>query len=147
MIYLGADHGGYERKEQLKRYLKRQRVRFMDLGPDRLNTDDDYPLIALRVARAVRTNKRHRGILLCRSGVGVSIVANKVPGIRSVLANTPWTARMARRDEDANILSLSAEQLTAAQARRIVRTWLTARFAGFPRYRRRLKQIGEVERV
>lgn len=147
MIYLGADHGGFTMKETIKRKLARARIPFIDCGAQSYDRFDDYPLIARTVARAVAGHPRHRGILFCRSGVGVTVVANKVRGIRSVLAEDAWIARRARRDENANILALPAEHLTPAQLWTIITAWRTTRYRGAPRDRRRLRQIRTIERA
>lgn len=145
MLYIGADHGGYKLKELLKHHLEKSRIPFRDLGARSLNPQDDYPPIAQKVARAVARGRRAGGVLLCRSGVGVAIVANKVKGVRAVLAPDAWLATRAKRDEDANVLCLPAERLTAAQAWQIVRAWRAAPFRGAARDRRRLRQIQRIE--
>lgn len=146
MLFLGTDHGGFRLKEQLKRALQSHGLRFVDLGAHQLDSRDDYPLIAERVTRAVAKHKANRGILLCRSGVGVNIVANKKRNIRAVQAADVWTAKRARRDEDANILSLSADKLSTKDAWKIIRAWLSAPFRNSVRDRRRLRQIQSIER-
>jgi ribose 5-phosphate isomerase B len=147
VIYLVADHGGFRAKERLKRALGRQRRRVEDLGPARLDPSDDYPPAAARLALAVHRSAQHRGIALCRSGVGMAVVANKFPGIRAVTAVDPWSARRARQDEDANVLALAADRLTDDAILRISQAFLTTRFAAIPRYRRRLRQIRKIERA
>lgn len=147
MLYLDADHGGFKLKEGLRLRLSRAGIAYRDLGPTRPSRTDDYPIPAQRVARSVSRGPRHRGLLICRSGVGMAIVANKVRGVRAVLAADAWTARRARRDEDANVLALGADRLTAAAAWRIVRAWLTAPFRNAARDRRRLREIQRIERA
>jgi len=146
MLYLGADHGGFQLKERLKRRLVRRRLPFIDVGANRYDRDDDYPDIARSVAALVARNPRHRGLLLCRSGVGVCIVANKQPGIRAVSSEGTWTAARSRRDDDTNILCLGADHLTEARALAILSTWLRGKFRNSPRDRRRLKKIAGFER-
>lgn len=147
LIYLGTDHGGYELKEQIKRKLQTAKLPFKDLGAHQHDPTDDYPLIAAQVARAVSRSSQHRGVLLCRSGVGVNIVANKTKNIRAVQAADVWTAERARRDEDANILSLPADRLSTKDAWKIIRVWLSAPFRNSARDRRRLRQIQSIERA
>lgn len=146
MIYLGSDHGGYKLKETLKRILRKSRIPFRDVGPRRFNSRDDYPPIAARVARAVARDPKHRGILLCRSGVGVCIAANKVKGVRAVLAGDTWIAKRARRDDDANVICLPSERLKPAAAWAVVRAFLRQPFRNAARDRRRLQQIKRLER-
>ncbi len=147
MIYIGADHGGFSLKESLKRRLRRKRVAFEDVGAFEYDSDDDYPRIARSVTSAVKRNARNRGIIICRSGVGASIAANKVRGIQAVLADDAWTAGRGRRDENANVLALGAEHVTEPQAWRIVTAWLTTRYRNTARDRRRLRQISATERA
>lgn len=146
MIYLGSDHGGYKLKEQLKRKLGTAKLPFKDLGAHRLDPTDDYPLFAARVARAVSRNDKHRGILLCRSGVGVAVSANKIRGIRSTVASDGWFAARARRDDNVNVLALPADRLDLATAWKIARAFLNTKFRNAARDRRRLRQIQSIER-
>ncbi|MBI4093052.1 MAG: RpiB/LacA/LacB family sugar-phosphate isomerase [Candidatus Kerfeldbacteria bacterium] len=145
MLYLGTDHGGYKLKEQLKHMLAKAKIPFIDIGARRLDPSDDYPPIAARVARAVTRDQGNRGILLCRSGVGVAVVANKVMGVRATVAPDPWLARRARRDDNINVLALPADRLTAAASWKIIRTFLATRFRNTTRDRRRIRQIKAIE--
>lgn len=146
MLYLGADHGGFRLKERLKRQLARRRIPFSDVGALRYELNDDYPDIARSVAALVARHPRHRGLLVCRSGVGVCIVANKQSGIRAVASESTWNAIRSRRDDDANILCLGADRLTDAQAMAILTAWLRTAFRNAARDRRRLKKISNFER-
>jgi ribose 5-phosphate isomerase B len=145
MLVLGADHGGYTLKEFLKRVLLKSGHEVFDVGPAKLRSADDYPLIAAEVARRVRRTTGGRGILLCGSGVGMSVVANKFPGIRAVNAWDVKVAIRARKEEDANILVLPAHFVTQAGARAIVQVWLSTPFQRIARYRRRLGEIARIE--
>lgn len=147
MIYIGADHGGYALKESLKRRFRRSRIAFTDVGAFENDPDDDYPLVATKVTSAVKKRSGNRGIIICRSGVGASIAANKVRGIDAVLANDAWTASRGRRDEDTNVLALGAERISEQQAWKIVSAWLSTRFRNAVRDRRRLRQITRIERA
>lgn len=147
MLYLGSDHGGFRLKEKLKGNLQRLRIPFTDLGPNRIVPDDDYPLIAKRVALAVQKQAAHRGIVLCRSGVGANIAVNKVRGIRAVNGSDVWTVLRGRRDDNTNVLTLGSERLTSTQTWLIVRAWLTGRFRNASRDRRRFRQIKAIERA
>ncbi len=145
MLFLGSDHGGFKLKQQLKRKLMQARYDVSDLGAHQLDPDDDYPLIAFRVARAVIRHSSHRGILLCRSGVGAAVAANKINGIRATVATDAWLAGRARRDDDINVLTLPADRLNTAAAWKIVQAFLRTKFRRSPRDRRRLQQIKAIE--
>lgn len=142
-IILGADHGGYRFKEALKRFLG-VAYDVKDLGNAVEDRNDDYPAIALRVAQQI-ARTHGRGILICRSGVGVCIVANKVRGIRAVHAQTAAIARAARKDEDANVLCLGQDHLTLVDAKRIVTAWIATPASYARRHRRRVAQIRRIE--
>lgn len=144
MIYIGADHRGYQLKEQLKTYLSGRGYKLADLGTDS-EESVDYPLIAAKVAEAVKEDPNNRGILLCGSGVGVCIVANKFKGIRAGEAWNADVARRARTDDNINILCISADTIELADAQKISQAFLDTSFAGEDRYKRRLKQIEEIE--
>ena len=146
IIYFGADHRGFELKEHLKDFLKSKGYEIADLGNDHYDKDDDYPDFAEKVARKVRLDYGNAlGVVICASGVGVDIVANKFRKIRSVLAATPDQAYDSRNDDDTNVLALAAEYLKPEEAERILTTWLETPFAGDERLRRRLKKIDQIE--
>src|SRR3972149_6282523 len=120
MIYIGADHRGFQLKEEIKKYLAERGEKFKDIGNLKFEPDDDYPDFAVKVAGEVaKSPKKNRGILLCGSGVGVDVAANKVRGVRSALALSAWMAQAAREDDEVNVLSLSADVTDAATATRI----------------------------
>jgi len=147
MIYLGSDHRGFWLKEKIKLWLRQWQLPFEDLGPEKLLKDDDYPLIAHAAARLVAAHSDAAvAILICGSGVGVSIVANKVAGIRAGLGFSGQQIKAARRDDDINVLALPADFLSAKKAQKIVRIFLETEFVDLPRRRRRLKQINEIEK-
>ncbi len=143
MIYLGADHGGVQFLRRVRRALPGLTVR--DLGPKTIVPTDDYPLIAGRVARQVARTKSHRGILVCRTGVGMAVAANKIAGIRAVQGTSVPVAVRSRQEEDSNILALAAAYLTVRAAVKIVRAWLREPFRPRPRYRRRLRQLTRLD--
>ncbi len=146
LIYIGADHRGFQLKETLKKYLKDQGYEVLDVGNDKYNENDDYPDFAKLTAQAVGQDPwNRRGILICGSGVGVDIVANKFKGVRSALINNPNQAYLSRHDDDANILSLAAEFTDKEIAEQILKTWLTTPFSGEEHHKRRLDKIGEIE--
>lgn len=145
-IYLGADHGGFNIKEEIKRHLKEWGYTFEDLGAHAFDPNDDYPKFASATAAKVAEKPYvHRGILFCRSGVGMDIAANKIRGIRCAQVFTPEMARKSREHNNTNILSIATDYLTPEQIREIVRMWLKTPFSGEERHARRLKQIENLE--
>lgn len=148
MIYLGADHLGFELKEKLKTFLEKEGYEFEDLGNAIHDPDDDYPDFGAAVARRVAESpSENRGILLCATGVGMNMVANKLKGIRSAVI---WEAdeeliRCSRKHNDANVLSLPAEYLSEGQMKEIVKLWLETPFSGEERHVRRLKKVESLE--
>jgi len=138
-IALGADHRGFALKEKLALYLKRLGFKVDDRGtftPERV----DYPDFALAVAEAVARGQAQRGILICATGIGMSIAANKVRSVRAALCLNTRMARLAREHNNANVLCLGADFLTAAQAKGVVRVFLGTDFAG-GRHSRRVRKI------
>ena len=146
MIYLGADHRGFQLKERLKKRLIDEGFEVTDLGPDTLIPGDDYVIYAHKVADAVAGGlEKDRGILFCGSGAGVDMVANKVEGIRSALVFDVPRAIQARQHENANIISLPSDTLDEEQAFEIVKSFLTTEFKGEERHQRRLEELKQVE--
>ena len=147
MIFIGADHRGYNLKEVLKIYLKELSLECEDLGAKKFNPEDDYPDFALTVAKKVAENpEENRGILICGSGVGVDMVANKIKGIRSALCFDAAQARASRNDDDTNVLSLTADFIAEEKAKKIVKVWLETPYAKLEKYERRLNKIKEIEK-
>ncbi len=145
ILYIGADHGGFELKELLKKFLKDSGYTVNDMGNDHYDENDDYPDFAKFVAGKVTADLYNsKGILICKSGVGVDIVANRYPEIRSVLATSPDHAMASRRDEDTNVLSLAAEYLDPERAKQIVSAWLQESFSDEERHKRRLEKVREI---
>ncbi len=146
LIYIGADHRGFQLKETLKKFLKDQGYEVIDAGNDHYDENDDYPDFAKLAARAVSQDPwNRRGILICGSGVGVDVVANKFKGVRSALVNNPDQAYLSRHDDDTNILSLAAEFLDEKTASQILKTWLSTPFSDEEHHRRRLEKITQLE--
>lgn len=145
-IFLGADHRGFTLKEQLKDWLTGEGHEIVDHGATKLNQDDDYPDYATVVARDVTGHQTARGIVICGSGVGMAIAANKVPGVRAVVAYDEAVARSSRTDDDTNILSISADHTNVDTAKEIITTWLMTDFSGDPRHQRRLEKIALLEK-
>ena len=142
-IIIGADHAGYQLKEAIKPFLKEIGFAVTDVGTDS-DRPTDYPDYATRVAEAVSTGVFPRGILICGSGLGMSITANRFPGVRAALCLDEETARMSRLHNDANILVLAGKKTDTATARAMARIWLTTPFEG-GRHQKRLDKIREAE--
>ncbi|MGE5584650.1 MAG: ribose 5-phosphate isomerase B [Bacillota bacterium] len=143
-VAIGSDHAGFEMKESLKEYVKSLGHEIEDFGAPSCDPVD-YPDIGYRVAKDVASGRFDRGVLICGTGIGMSIVANKVPGVRAALAGDVESARLAREHNDANVLALGARILRLDLAREIVRVFLETGFAG-GRHARRVEKIalGEV---
>lgn len=139
MIYFASDHGGFELKEHLKSFLMKDGQVIEDLGPTS-DSSVDYPDYAKLLTDAVLRQEDGRGILLCGSGIGMSIAANRVPGIRAALVHDILTARLSRQHNDANVLVLGGRLLGKDLAVEIVKTWLATPFEG-GRHERRLAKI------
>jgi len=143
-IALASDHAGYAEKEQLKPLLKDLGVDFEDLGTAS-EASVDYPEYARKVAEKVARGEVEQGVLVCGSGTGMAIAANKVPGVRAAVAWTEDIARLAREHNDANVLSIGARVTPPDEIAKIVRAWFDAKFAG-GRHAQRVEKISEMER-
>ena len=146
MIYLGTDHRGFELKEKIRQWLSDWGYKYEDMGAFEYDKADDYPDFAKRVAEKVAAETSARGILICGSGVGVVIAANKVKGIRAGTAINAGQIKDSVNDEDANVLGISADYLSG-QAEEIVKTFLETKFSGEERHVRRVNKIGELEKL
>ena len=144
MLVIGSDHGGLSLKSILSDYLKERNIEVIDAGTAG-DASVDYPDFGLKVAELVAAGKADSGILVCGTGIGMSIAANKVPGIRAALVTDPFMARMAKEHNNANILVLGGRVLDDQQARELVATWLDASFEG-GRHQGRLDKIAEIEK-
>jgi len=142
-VYIGADHAGFELKEKLKTYLNKN-YNLIDLGNTKYDKNDDYPKFASKVAKKVSKSKSF-GILICGSGQGVCIAANKIKGIRAVLAEHIKDSKMARLDDDANVLCLQGRLLSFNKAKKICDTFLQTEFTNFKRHLRRINEIKKLE--
>lgn len=143
MIAIGSDHGGYKLKEEIKKYLDEKEIKYKDYGT-MSEEAVDYPNIAKEVAEAVQANQCDSGILICRSGIGMSIVANKFKGIRCASCHNENTAKYAKLHNNSNILSIGAADVTTNEAICILRMWLATEYEG-GRHEERLKIIEEIE--
>lgn len=144
-IALGCDHAGWPLKELVADLLRRAGHHVVDVGAHVFDPEDDYPDYALAVAELVANGRCARGIVICGSGVGASVVANKVPGVRAAVCHDAYSARQGVEDDDVNVLCLGARVIGSGLAGVVVRAWLEARFSGENRHARRLAKILEVE--
>lgn len=145
-IYLGADHRGYKLKEELKKFLAEEGYEVEDLGAFKYDQNDDYPDFARQVAERVASDPEHnRGVLLCGSGAGMDIAANKVKKIRATLVYSEDSVRAARNDDDVNVISLAADVLSLEETQKIAEIFLKTPFEGAGRFKRRLQKISEIE--
>ena len=142
-IALGCDHGGYELKEFIKRVLERLGYSYEDFGCNSTESCD-YPNFGAAAARAVAEGKCQRGIVICTTGIGISISANKVAGIRCALCSDPLSAKMTRLHNDANMLAMGAGIVGENLALEIVETFLNTPFSGEERHSRRISLIEEI---
>lgn len=143
MIAIGSDHGGYKLKEEIKKYLEEKEIPYKDMGcisEERV----DYPNIAKEVATQVQSKKCEKGILICKSGIGMSICANKYRGIRCALCHNEHTAQYSRLHNNSNILAIGADEVTVNEAICILRMWLATGYEG-GRHEERLKIIEKIE--
>ncbi len=142
-IALGSDHRGFQSKERIKEYLTAMNHEVIDFGVPSASSAD-YPDTAFPTANSVSAKEAEMGILICGSGIGMSIAANKVAGIRAALCHDELTAQMAREHNNANILCLAADLIGEELARRTVDAWLASKFAG-GRHERRINKIADFE--
>ncbi len=145
-VSLGADHAGYLLKEELKARLEVAGYDIVDVGTD--SSDPvDYPDFAAAVARSITSGAADRGIIVCGSGAGASIAANKIEGIRSATVHDAYTAHQAVEHDDMNVLALGARVVGGAVAAEITETFLGAKFSGEERHTRRLEKVRELDRT
>lgn len=143
MIAIGSDHGGYKLKEEIKKYLEEKNIKYKDYGV--MDEErEDYPVIAKKVAKSIQSKECDSGILICRSGLGMSIVANKFKGIRCTPCHNEYTAKYSRLHNDSNVLAIGADDVTVNEAICILRMWLATEFEG-GRHQERLEIIKDIE--
>ena len=143
MIAIGSDHGGYKLKEEIKKYLDEKEIKYKDFGT-MSEESIDYPNIAKAVSKAVQSKECDKGILICRSGIGMSICANKFKGIRCTPCYAEETAKYSRLHNNSNILAMGADNVTVNDAICILRMWLATEFEG-GRHQERIDLIQEIE--
>lgn len=142
-ILIGADHAGFKLKEELKKHIKKLGHDVKDYGT---NSEEsvDYPLIGVKVAKDVVKSKA-RGILVCGAGIGMSIVTNKVKGIRAALCHNEFTAEVARTHNNSNILCIGSRDVEKDMAKKIVKIWIETEFSNEDRHKRRIDEISKIE--
>lgn len=142
-IFIGADHNGFELKTKLKDYLQRGGYEVVDCGDEQLHPDDDFPQFASKVVESMISDPSYdvRGILVCGSGQGMCMAANRFKGIRAALGYDQEAVRSARNDDDCNVLALPSHDLSFEQAVGIAETWLITPFAAAPRFKRRIQEM------
>jgi len=145
MIALGSDHGGYELKEEIKKHLMEQGYAIKDFGVNSPDSED-YPDIARPVCISIVNGECEKGILVCGTGIGISIAANKVAGIRAALCGDCYSAKMAKEHNNANVLALGGRVVGTGLALEIVDTWLKAEFQG-GRHQTRVNKIHDIEKL
>lgn len=143
-IAIGADHAGFEAKEKIKKQLDEMNIAYEDLGTNSLESVD-YPEFGAKVGRAVRDGQVDEGIVVCGSGIGIAIAANKIHGVRAAQAWNEETAKLARQHNNANILSIGSRVTAAEDIPKIVKAWFDAKFEG-GRHERRVNEITELEK-
>ena len=144
-IAIGADHAGFPLKEQLKSWLESAGHRVIDLGAHDLDPEDDYPDFAAAVARAIQAGQADKGIICCGSGVGASITANKVPGVRAGLCHDTYSGHQGVEHDDMNVICLGARIVGLDLSKEIVSAFVAASFIPEPRFQRRLNKLNQVE--
>jgi ribose 5-phosphate isomerase B len=145
-IAIGADHGGFPLNERVIEELRAAGHEITDFGTHDGSQPDDYPDYALKVGRTVQAGSADIGILICGSGVGAAVAANKLSGIRAALCGDTYSAHQSREHDDCNVLCLGARVTGVELALEIVRGFVAARFTGEERHRRRLEKVAEIEK-
>src|SRR5947207_312100 len=145
-VALAADHAGYDLKQTLLAYLRKMGFEVLDLGTDTGDIPSDYPEFADRVAHSVLSGEAERGILVCGSGVGASIAANKHPGIYAGLCHDTYSAHQGVEHDNMNVLCVGSRVIGIELAREIARNFLNAKFSGEERHVRRLQMVKDIER-
>jgi ribose 5-phosphate isomerase B len=145
-IGVATDHGGFEMKRRLAQLLATEGHEVVDFGNSVYDADDDYPDFAIPLARAVATGGVKRGVLVCGSGVGASVAANKVNGVRAALCEDHFSARQGVEDDDMNIICFGGRTMGIALAWDCTKNFLDANFSGAERHRRRLAKVAQLEK-
>ena len=144
-IVIGSDHAGLELKSVVASWISNWGHEVLDAGAYEFDRDDDYPDFAEATAMAIKENRADRGILLCGSGVGASITANKIPGIRAAMCHDNYSAHQGVEHDDMNVLCIGARIVGIELAKELINTFIEARFTGEPRHVRRIAKISAIE--
>lgn len=145
MVYIGADHAGFKAKELLKEFFSQKGIKVEDCGADTLELDDDYPDIAHAVAVKIQHNPEAFGILLCGSGGGMAVAANKHAGIRAIQAWDTESSKLARADDNANVVAIGARLVDQETIEQIADTFLSTAFSNEDRHKRRIQKVHNLE--
>lgn len=145
-IAIGADHAGFDLKQALVKHLGEKGYQVEDMGAPTAEASD-YPIYAEKVAEAVASHKADRGIVVCGNGIGMSIVANKVPGVRAALVFTEKMAEQTRSHNDSNVLSLAGRDLPVETNLKLTDIWLNTPFSNVDRHARRVQEITDIEKT
>lgn len=144
-VGFAADHGGFDLKENIKTFLSEKGFDVMDYGAFNLDNTDDYPDFVIPLARALANHEVDRGIAICGSGVGASIAANKIKGVRAALIHENFSAHQGVEDDNMNMLCMGGRVTGYAAAQELAETFLNAKFSGLERHLRRLKKVASLE--
>jgi ribose 5-phosphate isomerase B len=144
-LALGSDHAGYVMKRGLVEWLQKQGHEVEDVYPEKYDPQDDYPDAAAAVARAVASGRAERGVIICGSGVGASVAANKIKGVRAGLCHDTYSAHQGVEHDDINVICLGSRVIGEATAQEVLAAFLSARFSGEERHRRRLNKMMALE--
>lgn len=145
MLFIGADHAGFRLKEFIKKYLVKNKISFADVGALKENKDDDYPDFALKLSKLAAKNKGNKGILVCGTGIGMCIAANKVKGIRAAAVYDEYTAKFSRLHNDANVICLRGKEMDFERSLKLLKIWLNTKFSGEKRHMKRINKIKKIE--
>lgn len=143
MLFLSSDHGGYRLKKQLTAFLDSLKVTYKDLGPYEPDENDDYPEYVLSLVKEMRKDPKNMGLVICRNGVGVSMMANRFKGIRAALSWDPKHAASTKNDDNTNVLALPADYISLDEAKKILVSWVETPFSGNDRHKRRVNKVEE----
>lgn len=146
-IGIAADHGGFELKEIIHAFLLKKEYEVVDFGAHKLDDKDDYPDFVIPLAKAIASNEVERGIAICGSGVGASIAANKVAGVRAALINDYFSSHQGVEDDDMNIICFGGRVIGVAAAQEFIIAFLNAKFTGAERHVRRLQKVKQLEKI
>ncbi len=143
-IFIGSDHAGFNTKEKIRKYLDSKKIKYKDFSPLK-KEGDDYPDSAFKVSESVAKTKEGKGILVCGSGTGMVIAANKVKGIRAVAPYDLYTAKMSKKDNNTNVIAFRGRGFPIEKILKMLQSWLNTKFSGVKRHERRIKKIMNYE--